>query len=273
MPYRKRSSTYGRKKYRSGRGSKSIGRAWADKRRRRTSLNARTTLSNYRQIKRLRKDTETKYIENVTANAGNRYGGQTMAVTQIDNEGLDTTGVPIVVRPFTGMGPGTGVSQRVGAWIRIKSLTIKVKFLTNALVADAYNRVGFMVVLDRHPEGDPPSLMGGAGLASDGQILQGSYNVAPLMYQDLNNCSGPEARFKVLAKREGVVQPIAAGSTSRIFKQWTLTLKNPYKVRYGADGTAIQPDNQQLLIVPWSDSTIAPHPVVGMACRLRYTDA
>lgn len=274
MPYRSRSSRYRRNRqgYRRANAQKSIARAWRSKQRRKTSLNARTTLSNYRQIKRLKKGVETKVLDNVTANAGNRYGGQNLDNTQIDNQGLDTTGIPIVVRPLTGMGPGTGRSQRIGAWITVKSVTIKVFFVTNALVPDAFNRVGFLLVLDRHPEGDPPSLQGGAGLSADGQILEGVYDVAPLMWQDLNNCSGAEARFKVLAKREAVIQPVAAGSTARVFKQFTLTVKLPYKIRYEADGTSIQPDNQQLLIVPWSDSTIAPHPTVGMACRVRYKD-
>ena len=236
-------------------------------------MNARTTLSNYRQIKQLKKAPETKVIDNVTANAGNRYGGQNLDNTQVDNAGLDTTGLPIIVRPLTGMGPGTARSQRIGAWITVKSLTIKVVFQTNSLVADSFNRVGFLLVLDRHPEGDPPSLMGGAGLSADGQLLMGAFSVAPLMFQDLNNCSGPEARFKVLGKREGVIMPVAAGSTARVFKQFTMTVKLPYKIRYEADGTAIQPDNQQLLVVPWSDSGVAPHPTVGMAIRVRYKDS
>lgn len=274
MPYR---SGYHSKHRHRGRARRHasgvIGRAWRNRARRRAGgLVARTALANRRQIKRINSNIETKVIQSVEATLANRFGGQYLSNNSVGNLGtfLSIAGTPnAVVRPFSGMGNGDLQSQRTGSVVNVKSLTYRIMWTTATAVA---SRVGCLVVLDRMPTDDPPELTG--VITADGVITDGAASEPYLRYQNMNTCAGPGCRFKVLKHLKGQVSSSTLSTPSNPTLVWNGTLKNRYKLRYDSEAGSIEPQNQQLLFVFYSDSTTAiTAPTVKMYCRLRFKDA
>lgn len=223
--------------------------------------------TNKRAISSINSKIENKVVQSVTATVANRYGGQKIGATQVDNNGEDASGVQLIVRPFSGMGNGALQSQRNGSQVQMTSLTYKILFESEAL---NHNIMGCLIVLDRSPTATGPSLSTGG---ADGIILDGSSSLQYLRYQSMDNCSGPDARFKVLKHIRAKVQSTAAGSTwpPQVLKSGTISGK--YIVRYKSPQGSIEPQNQQILFCFYSDSTAVPHPQVSLYTRFRFKDA
>ena len=291
MPYR-RSMRFKFPAARRGAAS-TIQRAWRKrKRRRRGGLVPRTALANRRAIKRLNRSVETNMIENVPATPVTLFGGQYFRPTAITNLGQDTAGNDVVWKPFRGMGKGVNSDQRTGDVITMKSLSYKIVCKSNAtMVADTYNRVGCIIVLDTEPHqpipanvASQPNLCNGSSgspwnSVNGGTLMRGEngFTNADMSWLNMDRCSGPKKRFKVLKHHKCYLQYGGNGAYKPLhyFKG---TLKYKYRIRYTKQdptvaGTEINPDNQELLFFFYSDSTLVPHPTVSGTCRLRYKDA
>lgn len=245
-----------------------IKRAW---KRRRGNV-ARLAVGNRRAIKQINRNIETKVIQSVQCSIANRFGGQFLSNASVGNLGtfLSMAGTPnAICRPFSGMGNGDLQSQRTGSVVNVKSLTCRIMWTTATAVA---SRVGCMVVLDRMPTDDPPTLTG--LITADGTITDGAATEPYLRFQNMNTCAGPGCRFKVLKHLKGQVSSSTLNTPSNPTLVWNFTLKNQYKLRYDSEAASIEPQNQQLLLVFYSDSTTAiTAPSVKMFSRLRFKDA
>ncbi len=276
MPFKPR---YSRLRVRRKDGSSyTLKTAWKKRNRRaKGGLVARTAQANRKQIRDINRKIETKVIQSVGCTVANAYGGQYIRPTAVDTQGEaigDPGTPPLIVRPFYGMGNGDLQSQRTGSFVNMKNLTYKIQW--DAAVGIA-SRVGCLIVLDRNPTpvggANAPSLNGVAG--ADGTILTGPASRQYLRYQDLDNCSGPNCRFKVLKHLKGLVSSstVDSGSSAPTLC-WSGTLKGKYKVRYDAAAGSVEPTNQSLLFCFYSDSTLlATCPTVQMYSRFRFKDA
>ncbi len=271
MPYG-RPSRFKPRAYKRYRSARNIQRAWRQRKRRRAGgLVARTAVANRRAIRRINRNTETKVLQSVEATLANRYGGQFLQNASVGNLGtfLSVAGTPnAVVRPFAGMGNGDLQSQRTGSFVNVKNLTYKIMWTTATAVA---SRVGCYIILDRSPTDDPPELTG--LITGDGVITDGAATEPYLRYQNMNTCSGPNCRFKVLKHLKGRVSSSTLNTPSAPTLLMSGTLKGRYKLRYDSEAGSIEPTNQSLIFVFYSDSTTAiTAPSVKMYCRLRFKD-
>ena len=263
MPYRKR-----RRSLKSRR------------KRRRMSLNTKTTLSNRRMIKAMKKDVETKMLERVQASVATNWGGQWLAPQTVDSNGYfaGVVGTPgAVVRPFYGLAQGVESNQRIGSKVKLHSLTYKMNFIAGN---GETNRVGCFIVLDRQPANPlAPSLRGlPAPQVTDTFLESGpqASGIIPMQFQNLDNVTGPSARYKLIRHHKCRLARSAIGQITggplKPSQCFTGTITSPYKLFYQADDDA-SPENQELIFMFYSDSGVAPHPSVELRCRFRYKDA
>lgn len=262
--------------------AKSIQAAWKKSNaKRKGGLVRRTVQANRRAIKAIKKATETKMLETVEATVANRYGGQFLNSTQVDNLGENTTPLPLVMRPLRGMIRGDTSQQRTGDHVILKSLTYRVEFTATAgLLADTHNQVGMLVVLDKHPgdQSNAPNLRGavGTGAQNDGTLLDGE-GVQPYQLFQYLETNGLKNRYKVLKQHKFKIQPVAATSVHSPQANITNTIKLNYHIQYDDNpantaATAGVPVNQEILFFFYSSSAAAPHPAVSVFCRYRYKD-
>lgn len=273
MPYRSGYHSSHRHRGRARRhASGVIGRAWRNRARRRAGgLVARTAKANRTAIRKINKSIETKMLELPTGTPANNYAGQNLVRIQVDVNGFDGTGVPVVLKPFSQLAQGDSAAQRDGDWLKVKSLTYKIYFQAlSGLIAET-NHVGCIIALDRTPNEDVlPSINGiVAGTPDDGTLLGGNSQLVHLRYQNMDTC-GKTLRYKVLRHIRCRVQTQTAGAVFPPDNVKTGTLKYPYNLRYD---TQDAPINQQLCMFFYSDSAVTPHPSVSCHCRFRFKDA
>lgn len=277
MP-RTRPSRFKPRAYKRYKAARTIGRAWRARKRAKTGLLARTALSNRRAIKTLNKSVETKMIDSVNCSVGTNFGGQFCPSQAVDSRGwlANVVATPVaVMMPWYGVSQGDGSDERTGDYITMKSLTYKINFIcANAET----NRVGCYIVLDTQPSNSQPSLAGApAPLVTETILATGpqASGVIPQKFQNLDTCSGPQARYKVLKHIQTRLSKSTLGTSGvgplKPSVIVTGTLKSHYKIRY--DGGGLIPANQNLLFCFYSDSGIAPHPTFDFRCRFRYKDA
>lgn len=261
-----------RRNYRRNSAQRTIARSWRARKQRKTTLNERTMLANRRAIKRINKDIETKMVEEHTAVLGNRFRGQSLDPTQINQNGWDGTGM-VVINPLGGIPQGTGSNERVGDWITLKSLTYRLKVTgTTGLLPDTHNQCGCIVVLDRKPDYNVPNVRTISDAVfgqNNGTLLDGQGVTVPMMFQNLNTC-GKNQRYKVLRHHKLFVQPVSASSVVKPEKMFTATIKAPYKVKYSEASGLIE--NQRLLFFLYSESSAVPHPTFNFKSRVRFED-
>lgn len=277
MPYRRSRRPLKSRRYR---GATSIQRAWRRRKRRRVSLNARTTLANRRAIRKISKQRETKIIEGVQATSANGYAGQYMRPTTVDQLGQDAIGMQITLRPLRGMIEGDASDNRTGNQVTMRSVTFK--FLVEATTAflapivEEYNEVTVLILLDTAPNSASIPSLGGN---TSGAVLTGPSVNPHLKYYLLKNV-GKTKRFRPLYKKTVRVAPCQGGVVGYLqstpyppFARWSHTVKAPYKLEYG-DAVALQgyPQNQELVCLMYSDSANVPHPSVSCYCRTRFVD-
>lgn len=267
---------------------KTLDQKLRNKNKKKISVLNRTVLSNAAQLDRLKHDVETNVLENVQCTFANRFGGQWFS-EEVSQAGINQSSENVVIRPWSGMGPGSNPNQRQGRQVIMKSLTYRIDVtVEGGVVASNWNRVGCYIVLDTQPmstpftspQADQPTLNanGGASIGNtiQAQLLTGQSIQPHLQFQNMVACGGPGARFKVLGHLKGRIQQVAAGSTARPSITWEGTLTQPYKIKYGDyrdDATlAENPTNQQLLFFPYSDSAAAPHPTFTGYMRFRYRE-
>ena len=273
MPYG-RPSRFKPRAYKRYRSARNIQRAWRKRRSRRSGgLVARTAVANRRAIKSIKRNIETKVIQSVGCNVANRFGGQYLdGANGVGTLGtfLSMAGTPnAILRPFSGMGNGDLQSQRNGSAVVIKSLTYKILWTAATGVA---SRVGCMIILDRMPTDDPPELTG--VITADGVITDGQASEPYLRFQNMNTCAGTGCRFKVLKHLKARVSSTALNSPSPPTAVMLGTLKYKYKLRYDSAAGSIEPQNQQLLFVFYSDSTTSlTAPTMKFFSRVRFKDA
>ncbi len=219
-------------------------------------------------------------IQDVPIATGTRWGGQYLSNAAVDVNGYlaGVAGTPVaVLSPFYGVAQGDGLDQRTGDYITMKSLTYKINFVAATLEV---NRIGCYIVLDSQPNNPtPPSLMGlpaGPLVATDTFLDNDTpaSGIAPTMFQNLDTCSGPKPRFKLVKHISVRVGKTTAGSAVGPLKPSVIvsgTLKMPYKLRY--DGAGLLPQNQNLLFMFYSDSGAVLHPTFDLRCRFRFKDA
>jgi len=211
-------------------------------------------------------------IQSVDANPNDPVplSGQHHRALPIDSDGntFDATGaaVPYVLRFFSGMGVGDLPSQREGAWVKVRSLTVKI----TTTPADSYNKLRFFIVLDRQPvttalSANPTSIL---------DLLQGN---SPDLWEKYYNLShvGKTSRFKVLKSWTVSTQPQAAGAVYKPIHRKTVTIKAPYRIQYGPLATDTIPYNQAVYMFCFSDSNVgvgATHPTIAVYSRFRFKD-
>lgn len=253
--------------------SKTLKKGWKQRAQRaKGSLVARTALSNRKQIARINKGIETKMIELPTATPGNDFTGQNLVRLTVDRDGLEgVSGAPLVMKPFGELAQGTDSTERIGDWIKCKSLTYKIYFESVTGLLPETNRMGCIVALDRTPNEDVlPNLTGIVpGTLDDGSLLGGNSQLPHLRFQNMATC-GKTLRYKVLRHHRIQVQSFAAGTVFAPDAYISATINNPYNLKYDDNDSPI---NQQLLLFFYSDSAVAPHPRVSVHARFRFKDA
>lgn len=279
MPFKKR-RRWSLKKRRHG-AAGSIQAAWRRRKRRKVSLNARTTLANRRAIKTLKKSPEVKDLQILQANSPNGYHGQYMRPVQVDNLGLDLNGVAVVLKPFRGMVQGTGGSDRIGNWVKHRRTTFKFYIeAPSALVApivEEYNVVTVIICLDTAPNTTTAPIL--TGLTS-GSLLEG-VSTNPTMKYYLEKNVGKSRRFRPLFRKSVRIAPVQGGVAGYLqstnyppFAEFSHTIKAPWKLEYGTSTgtTNLYPQNQELICFFMSDSANVPHPSVSAYCKFCWTD-
>lgn len=279
MPYRKRRRSL---KHSSRRGAaRSIQSAWRRRKRRKVSLNARTTLANRRAIRTLKKAPEIKSLMVNQANSPNGYHGQYMRPVQVDNLGLDLNGVAICMKPFRAMNQGAGSDQRIGKFVKHRRTTFKFYFeAPSALVApivEEYNSITVIICLDTAPNTTTaPQLTG----ITSGSLLDGVSTLPTMKFYTEKNV-GKTCRFRPFYRKTVRIAPVQGGVAGYLqstpyppFAQWSHTVKAPWKLEYGdtAGTTALYPQNQELVAFFMSDSSAVPHPTVSCYTKFCWTD-
>lgn len=185
---------------------------------------------------------------------------------------------------------------REGQWVQMKSLTMKYKVEAGSI---ANERLTLMLVHDSMPNETEPDLTDLLTLAvtMDAGVVNPAdfYRMA---FQNLDN-TGKEGRYKILWRKEHIVNPIevqleqvpaitqeAVGSVMRpayYADQYantlrphevygSVTLKLPYKINYGTDGTNLSPYNQTIRLFAFTSEAGA-RPTFTYFCRFRFKDA
>lgn len=279
MPYKKRRRWSMKKRRSSAAGS--IQSAWRKRKRRKVSLNARTTLANRRAIKTLKRSPEVKDLMNIQANSPNGYKGQYFRPVQVDNLGLDLNGVPVVMKPFRGMVQGAGGSDRIGNFVKHRRTTFKFYIeAPSALIApivEEYNVVTVIICLDTAPNTTTaPQLTG----VTSGSLLEG-VSTTPTMKFYLEKNVGKTRRYKPLFRKTVRIAPVQGTVGTGLqstgyppFAEFSHTVKAPWKLEYGtALGTTnLYPQNQELIVFFMSDSSAIPHPTVSCYSKFCWTD-
>lgn len=295
-----RSRRYGR---RAARAASSISRAWRIRKRRKTPLVSRTVLSNRRQIRKIKSSIETKVLDDTLAATGNDFqsglvcggvtvdeNGQYVEYTQPPGPGGLYPNGPFVCDLLSPLGQGAHNNQRIGAWIAMKSLTLKYCITADSRTAKGV--FGLLLVLDRQPTVGNASLRG--VLTKTGPApLSTQPNAIAMAFYDVPNITAKDGRYKVLwhkkhcystlglARSAGVVPPIAtaaAGASPDVYGNTTRagytpqgylgtssgcpymiygtkTLKIPYKLNYGND-VSTQVENQTILLMAYQCGSI-----------------
>lgn len=289
MPFGRFHRYRGRSKYhRYNRSARSIQNAWKRKKRRHTSLISRTTQANRKTIRAMKKCIETKMVEDHQA-IYNPVGMNPFSGQFCDNMTVDNEGVSVADQlPFSGdllrVEMGDGSDKRVGAWIHMKSLTLKY-CVTLVGTTEPNTLVTVLLVLDRQPR----------SVLSLDDIYKSQSTISPpvqpankfnLAFQNLqsNSGGGEKGRFKILYRKQHRVsnpQYIRAGAVPAITQaaqgsqmrpiyynsQWVSTqyppnaygshtITNKYKLNYGANfsGTINQtPQNQSIKLLAYTD--------------------
>ena len=159
MPFRKYGKFAKRKSYRTrlarrANAARTIARAWKlKKRRKRGSLLQRTTLANRKAIKRIKRDTELKWVQNAVASVRTNYCGQLLGPINVDNWCMaqsttdwtalpptqnqlpNTSYCPLIMNPlvirqggfnYSGTIQPAGENARVGNDIYLSHVTFKI---------------------------------------------------------------------------------------------------------------------------------------------------
>lgn len=239
---------------------KSIGKAWRNYKRRKTPLVQRTVLANRKQIKQLKGQKEVKYLANTTNNQ--------ILQGDVDEDGANSTGVPIRLNLCSGLQTGPGKNQRIGSQVTVKRITCHVKFSPpSGIAAESANRCTALLVHDKEPEGQSVLVQDLYDLTPTGSDL----NTAFYSPHTVGGKNQSEKRYQVLARRT-----IWVGSQPNCMPEGYLTLsvRAPYKIDYGTvtDGSS-HGINQTLRLFLYSDSAVAPHPRFNAQCKFSFTDA
>lgn len=306
--------SYGRSHHSAAR---SIARAWRVRKRRRSSLLTRTALSNRRRIKKLSRDVETKFAQNSIANSNNDWasglccGGMTPDETGqwVDYQQPPVGGV-YPNGPFACdlcvLQQGVESYKRVGAWIQMKSLTLKYIITSDAKTP--LTLFGLLLVHDSAPAqggqalGEVLKRTGGAPLTSQANAMCMSF---------LNEDNfGKEGRYKILkhikhriggyAKNVAGttvpnIQTASAGTTPDVYGNVTrasylpympassqkghpisvsrsVTIKTPYKINYGNE-SGVTPQNQTVFLMAYQCQLgpfSSPGQAAGSKCNIQW---
>lgn len=209
MPFRRYGKKYSsfrrRSRYSRSAAASKIGRAWRIRKRRKTSLLARTALANRRAVKKLSKDVETKFLQNSIASVTNDWeSGLACGGVTVDETGrwVDYQSPPVAGIYPNGsfacdmcvLQQGPEAQKRIGSWIQMKSLTLKYCITSDAKTPKT--QFGVLLVLDRHPS------QGGVDLTDllsrpGNPALVGQINAIGMSFLDQDQF-GKEGRFKIL---------------------------------------------------------------------------
>lgn len=320
MPYTRRRRPR-RSTRRRRRAAGSIQKAWRRRKRRKIGLVQRTLMSNRQQIRKIKKSQDTKMCSRVTGrdpavNGGLAYSGQYVwPPITIDNDGMvlpaaTTFFAPSLLQlPNNGFNFGSsGVPQvvdsaganyaRADQWVTMKSLTLKYKVQAGNL---AEERLTLMLVLDRNPEeaiGNLNEILTSA-IQLDTTIVnpEDFYRMA---FQNLDN-TGKEGRFKILWRKEHIVNPLEvqtenvpaiATDTTGTLPDVTraayvgaqfanplrpdkiygsVTIKSPYKLNYGTNPSNMSPLNQTIRLYAFAADT-GSRASLGYQARFRFKE-
>ena len=297
----RRSRRYGR---RHAAAASSIARAWRIRKRRKTPLVSRTVLSNRRQIRKIKSSIETKVLDDTVASLANTFqSGLSCGGVNVDENGqyVDYTAAPgptglfpngpFVCDLMSPLSQGSGNDERVGAWIAMKSLTLKYCITADTRTAKGF--FGLLLVLDRQPTVGNASLRGVLQKTGAGPLTT-QPNAIAMSFYDVPNTTDKDGRYKVLwhkkhawsclglQRSQGPVPPIqtaAAGTTPDVYGNVTRatytpsayvsssqgapymiygskTLKIPYKLNYGNDNST-QCENQTILLMAYQCGSVA----------------
>lgn len=294
MPYGRRSSFSKSRRHSSksrNSASSTIARAWKRRNQRRKSLVSRTIQANRRACRKLARTVETKILSDTQATVGTLFGGQFNDNIRVDNAGQETVAaIPFFADIFRGMDVGSKINERIGAWVQMKSFTMKycVSIETNGPA-----HYTLMLVHDQQPDGPA----GVSALLDYTGAAPPPNNYLDLSFLNLDQV-GSDGRFKVLWKKKMTLslpatkvngtavpvmiqgaaagdtmrpayQPILVGQTSKSYPSQitsSVTLKLPYKINYGQTGSKV-PTNQTVRLLAWCTPRSGfPQP----SCRLQY---
>lgn len=312
MPYGRRS--FRRRRYsRKSRShaSSTIARAWKRRKRSRTGLLSRTVQANRRAVKRVSKSVETKVLQDTQAIAGNLFRGQYNDSISVDKDGQETVAnLPFFADILGGLQVGPLSSDRIGAWVQLKSLTMKYCVSLTAAQSNAYYTI--MMIHDSQPD----AASGLSGVFQYTGAPPPPNNALDLSFLDLDHV-GTDGRFKILWKKRhrlslpatkvtgttvppiGTAQaanvppgtaggtwsnvgqlsytPNLVGNTCKSYPASitsSVTLKLPYKLNYGKTG--LNPANQTIRLCAFCTmpgGAAQPLTRLQYYIRVRYKDA
>ena len=260
-----------------------------------------TAKKNARAIKKIKKSVETKMCDQIQGIVANNFDGQFMDNAQVNTQGEFTGQQPAVAfsPSLLRLDQGVRLFERNGAWVQMKSLTMKY-CLTADDRAGTYQRLYMMLVLDQDGQlGTGAQLSNVLALES---AVPAPNNKYALAFQNLTN-TGRKGRFKILWRKAHTLSSATlptntvnditqanVGSTMRTLYQdfdlgskrspqrvyGSVTIKRPYKLNYGSEGVVSSPINQTIRLFAWSESNDTPTTgaeiQIQYYCRFRFKD-
>lgn len=158
----------------------------------------------------------------------------------------------------TYMRQGTTDNQRVGDSIKLVSLALRV----TALVADAYNILRCVCVLDRNSSGAQPSY---------NTVFQGVPSTGVVNFMSPLNKTNDHGRFKILADIQFVLATGSGDDSVQMIERY-IKLKSRECGFLDDSNTATCLGKNQVYLYMISDSTVISHPIISVWSRLSYTD-
>lgn len=290
-------SRYRRKRSYRPRSTNQIKRRWN---RKKTSSTQKMILSNRRLARKVQKDIEIKYLEDVPAGPP-AYTGQYTEGPTVDFQGLDINTNVVGLCPLNGLYQGTDNKSRIGSWITLKRITCRYSVQAgygNTPPAipidpnDVRQYVTICIVADKCPAtfdaATQSSLPGWSNIfyTPDPAVFHPNMTFRELSKLD---------RFKILKKKTVLVkinQPkwtdstptpsidvdtgLLANGTNEV--RGSMQIKLPFKFQYDDTLPIPQPTNQNIYIIACSNVRLNPSvsganlPILKLSCRVAYRD-
>lgn len=272
--------------------ARTIQQAWRRRKRAKVSLVTRTVTANRRNIRRINRKIEVKYLDNfLIATPINLFQGQFMTrYVGVDIDGEELGGVSVGLQPLVGMVGGTQDDQKVGNNVTLKRITFRYSVRAGYCTAippqqilpeEQQQYVTFAVIHDDAPDGTLPKWPAIFKASTGADHLQHPQNV----FLNVDNV-GKTSRYRVLKTHTVQVQVnqkyYATSSENALLAPTQTSLKRgsfhvqaPYLIKYGGTQT---PMNQNIYVIACSnvikntDQNALNMPEICLNARVAYKD-